>query len=161
MRRTGATRADSSASERRAREQLEGESWCEDCLEIQFEAPDGAGITCANGHGGAPGVGRDEYEARIRKAQFALGPIQDDDLDEGDELSVTVGREVFTPVKFQTFDVGPCTATVKLRKNESVRDAMLRASNVAHSLFRAEYEEKVAGFLVRVREASETARRGR
>ena len=171
MRRTGATRADSSASERGP-----GDDGAQGGHGGEDGSPDGSegvrgtkgapralsgranGYVVSTGHP-VPGFDREPVSAELGPPTGLMRPVGD--LDEGDEISVTVGREVFTPVKFQTFDVGPCSATVRLRKGESVRDAMLRASNVARSLFRAEYEEKVSGFLVRVREASETARRGR
>ena len=79
-------------------------------------------------------------------------------VDDGDEVSVTVGAETFCPIKFHAFVVGPVTVSVRVRKGEDSISAVARAKAIARAAWDAEYEEKLEEHPGRVRQASESVR---
>jgi len=78
-------------------------------------------------------------------------------LDAGDSVTFTVGKETFCPVKFHAFEVGPFSATVRVRDGEDPLRAIARARDAAQGMFDAEYQAKLGGFLGRVRDAAYAA----
>ena len=60
-------------------------------------------------------------------------------------MSVTLGSETFSPVKYNTFSVGPITVRVKVRQGEGAADAYARARRMAEVAFEAEFELKRQG----------------
>ena len=128
--------------------------FCEVCGQPQIETP--SGVTCPNGHGGAggttrPRVGADDmFEDR--------GPDEDTRLVAGDEVTWTAGKETFCPIKFHVFEVGPVTASTRVRPGESAADALTRVREFATTAWDIEYEEKLAGHLERVRRAAGMAK---
>jgi hypothetical protein len=83
---------------------------------------------------------------------------RENDLDDGDQVTWTVGKETFCPVKFHAFEVGPISVTTRVRPREATGAALARARAVANVAWNEEYEEKLAGHLERVRQASGAAR---
>lgn len=105
------------------------------------------------------------------KAALTVGKAADDarraarsrapDLDVGDVLEVTVGKETFSPVKYHTFDVGPVTVRGSVRDGEDALTAYMRLYESALVLFSTEFELKCTTYLgraVKAREAAESAR---
>lgn len=105
------------------------------------------------------------------KATLTVGKAADDarraararvpDLDVGDVLEVTVGKETFSPVKYHTFDVGPVTVRGSVRDGEDALGAYMRLYESALVLFSTEFEAKCKAFFgraVKAREAAEGAR---
>ena len=64
-------------------------------------------------------------------------------------------------MKYHAFDVGPVTATARVREGEASVEAVARAKAVALSAWQAEYREKLDGHFRRVAEAADAARGGR
>lgn len=79
-------------------------------------------------------------------------------VDEGDRLRVVIGRETFSPVKYNTFDVGPLEMTVTVRRGESAADAFLRARVVLEQLFDAELATRIREFVDHLDEARKRVR---
>lgn len=68
------------------------------------------------------------------------GPsVEDDAVGPGDTITVTAGKQVFTPHKFHVFEVGPCSVTVVVRAGESYDAARRRASIAAQVALEAEF----------------------
>lgn len=64
-------------------------------------------------------------------------------LDAGDSLTVTMGKEILYPVKFNGVEVGPLSATVRIRPGETAAQAWGRARGVLEQLFEAEFDLQV------------------
>jgi len=79
-------------------------------------------------------------------------------LDPGDEVSVTIGRELYSPIRYQTFEVGPYTVVTKVRPGETAREAFARARAVAQEAWDQEFEEKVGQHGDRVSRAADAVR---
>lgn len=58
----------------------------------------------------------------------------------GDQLSITIGAEKYSPVKYRSFDVGPFSATVVVRPDETGADAAMRCYRVLLELNEAEFQ---------------------
>lgn len=84
------------------------------------------------------------------KFKEGWGPGLDEDLHEGDSFTVTHGKEVFTPIKFHTYEVGPLSVSVTIRKGESVTDAYTRARRFLETAFQAEFELKKRDYFARM-----------
>jgi hypothetical protein len=85
------------------------------------------------------------------------------DLDPGDPVRVTIGKETFFPIKFNGFDVGPVEASTTVRGDETPEDAYVRAATAAEVMFAAQFEVKMRQYferLARVDEGVEARRRG-
>ena len=85
----------------------------------------------------------------------AIVPEDDTLLSVGDEVTVTAGRETYTPIRFHTFEVGPFAVTTRVRQGETGQQAFERATRFLQRLFVVEHEKKLAQFLERVRETGE------
>lgn len=73
-------------------------------------------------------------------------------LQEGDEIAFTFGAETFSPVKYNTFSVGPFTIKSVVRPGESAKDAYVRIRTAAGVMFEAEFEFKKKDFFARLAE---------
>lgn len=89
-------------------------------------------------------------------------------LGPGDVVTVTKGKEVFFPVKFNGFDVGPLSATTVIREGEDSGEAYSRARSSLEVLFRVEYElaakeyfERLADVQARADKSPATRKAGR
>jgi hypothetical protein len=85
----------------------------------------------------------------VPRANDAVGrTIANHTEDVGQSVEVTWGEELFQPLQFNTFRVGPFRATTVVRKGESVAQAMLRMhvemDRVAREIRDKKTEEYVA-----------------
>ena len=79
----------------------------------------------------------------------------------GDQLLVTLGKEVYYPggaQKFNGFEVGPMSITVSVRKNESAAQAWVRGRTVLEQLFEAELVLRIDEFVEHLDKARKTVR---
>lgn len=84
------------------------------------------------------------------------------ELDAGDTVDATIGKETFYPIKFNGFDVGPIRVTTTVREGETGDDAFLRARGSAEAMFLAEFDLKLRDYfkrLERVGDETESRRR--
>ena len=79
-------------------------------------------------------------------------------LDDGDEVTFTVGAETFSPIRFHTFTVGPVQVKTRLRPRETAPAAIERARLAAQHAFDEEHARKLAAFLERVRDVAVAAK---
>lgn len=73
---------------------------------------------------------------------------------DGEQLTVTWGKELFQPLKFHNFEVGSFVLTVTIRQGETVAEAAGRAQRELEQLAHREFREKLAAYLERVRTVS-------
>lgn len=62
------------------------------------------------------------------------------DLQEGESVSITLGEEMYSPVKYRHFSVGPFSGTVVVRPGETGADAAMRLYRVLLELNEAEFQ---------------------
>jgi len=147
---------------------------CNECGEPQFLSP--GGETCRLGHGGAMGITPAEWQAKLRAASRGamreeapkVPPVQvDADLfprlakelekpnpfapltaskDLGEEVSATWGEEVFSPVQYNSFRVGPFSSTTHVRAGETRVDALARLNRDLAAVADAEFTRKKKAF---------------
>ena len=73
-------------------------------------------------------------------------------LEVGDALSVTLGPETFTPVKYNTFTVGPITAKTNVRDGETGEQAWQRLHRFCDELFEVEFQITSKRYVDRLKE---------
>jgi len=78
--------------------------------------------------------------------------------DAGDSLTVTIGKEIIFPVKFNGVEVGPLSMTVRIRVGETAGQAYTRARIVLEHLFETEFAVRIKDFIAHVDEARKQAR---
>lgn len=98
-----------------------------------------------------------------REAAHGLGTtsVFADDVkntDAGDSLTVTIGKEIIFPVKFNGVEVGPLSMTVRVRAGETAGQAYTRARIVLEHLFETEFAVRMKDFIAHVAEARVQAR---
>jgi len=132
---------------------------CPDCGEPQFHAP-GSGWTCENGHGYGEPNGPEENAAPTPPSLLRSAPKSNDNdfdvdalLDEGDTITVTWGGESFSPIRFFNAEVGPFTATVRIRPGEKPSEARARATAFVEATAALAWQSKIEGHLGRVRDS--------
>ena len=76
-----------------------------------------------------------------------------------DELTLTVtwGEETFQPVQFHGFRVGPLTATAKVSEGQSIAAVYRELWLELDALGRAQFKEKLAGMLDRIKQCGKAA----
>lgn len=89
------------------------------------------------------------------------GPGIDQDLDEGDSFTITHGKEVFSPIRFHVYEVGPVSVTCTLRKGEGLDEAYARARRFLEIAFHAEFELKQRDYFARLAVSGPEAARKR
>ncbi len=62
------------------------------------------------------------------------------DFSPGDTISIALGREMYSPVKYRNFEIGPFSATVVVRPGETGADAAMRVYRVLLELQEAEFQ---------------------
>ena len=164
-----------------------GVNRCPDCGAPQFHAP-GSGWTCCNGHGygepngpaanaaptppeyldaaptppeyldAAPPARCAEVADALHRADAARRARADSADPDIESVTVTWGKEGFSPVQFHVFEVGPYTATTRLRPGETVEQAVLRVRAKLQRIADADFAEKLPAYLERVRRAADGAR---
>lgn len=84
-----------------------------------------------------------------------------DDLDPGDEVTVTFAPEKYAPIQFHSFDLGPFIARTKVRPDETGEEALIRAYKVLEAFARKTYPQKRDEHLWRYLDAEKAALKGR
>lgn len=79
----------------------------------------------------------------------------------GTTVTITMGAEKFAPVQYQTFDVGPFSATTTLQPGETIKAAYDRVMGELRVIFKAEFETRLREHLERVKAGGAAARSGR
>jgi len=77
---------------------------------------------------------------------------------QGDPITVTWGREVYSPIRYHSFEVGPFAMSSTLSGNETVGHAVERLHGALEAAARVEYRKKLTAYLLRVKEAAKTTR---
>ena len=75
-------------------------------------------------------------------------------------LTVTWGGEKFSPIQYQTVDVGPITATVEVPEGMSAESAHRAVLSELRMLMAAQFEMQIEDFKERVRAAATAVRGG-
>lgn len=70
---------------------------------------------------------------------------------EGKSITVTLGREVFTPLAYSSFEVGPISLTADVREGETANQAYIRIRASLSIAFRTEFEVKFQDYLERAK----------
>jgi hypothetical protein len=73
-------------------------------------------------------------------------------LEVGDELGVQLGPETFSPVKYNTFVVGPISAKTKVREGETGEQAWQRLHRFCDELFEVEFQITSKRYVDRLKE---------
>lgn len=71
---------------------------------------------------------------------------------------MTWGEELFTPVSYNSFRIGPFTMTTKVQPGETHEQAFERAWKALAAMARAQYQQKRDGYLQRLRDVGAAAR---
>ncbi len=79
-------------------------------------------------------------------------PKPNNPLNIGDAITITLGAETFSPVKYFTFTVGPISGTTIVMPGESSDEAYLRLSSNLLAMFECEFATKCEQFLDRLRD---------
>ena len=79
-------------------------------------------------------------------------------LSEGDTITLTFGGELYAPVQYNNWTLGPFTMGTTIRKGETEDDAIERLQTALNKHAKAEYERKSVGFLKRLRKTKADAR---
>lgn len=77
---------------------------------------------------------------------------------EGDEVTVTFGEELFAPVQFNSFRIGPYTYKTKVHKGETPEQAFDRANAYVTRMAKKEFISKMETYYGHLREADKAAR---
>ena len=72
----------------------------------------------------------------------------------GDEVRLSYGPETFSPIKYNTFTVGPITASTRVLPGETGDAAFLRLSKTLHAMYEAQFATCSEQFLERIREVN-------
>lgn len=87
--------------------------------------------------------------------QQGWGPGLGQNFDAGDKFTFTFGAESFSPVAYNSFTVGPFSATVTVRKGEGVEDVYLRAYQILQQIFEVEFKLKRKQYFQHLGESGE------
>lgn len=75
-----------------------------------------------------------------KRASFSTGATV------GDVLKVTKGKELFAPIKYFSFEVGPLAIETQVREGETIVDTYARACTALEELFEVEFSIKLKAF---------------
>lgn len=92
-----------------------------------------------------------DADASNGEAQQAAAPAVED----ADRVSVNWGEEVFCPVPYQSFRLGPFFMSTKVRPGETPEQALTRAWEHLDAYARSMFIAKRNGFISRLRESGE------
>lgn len=76
---------------------------------------------------------------------------------DGTRVSVTIGRQVFSPIQFHTFEVGPFSMTRDLRDGETAEEALRTIYLELRAFADGVYERERTAFIERMRTARRSA----
>jgi len=79
-------------------------------------------------------------------------------MEAGTKLTVTWGPEKFSPVQYQTFDVGPFSTSVTIGAGETGEEAHARAMTWLRKLAVEQFKVQLGDWLARVKDAAAQAR---
>ena len=74
---------------------------------------------------------------------------------ERQRIVVTAGREVYAPIPYHTFEVGPLTVDMEIDPVEGASEAQERGLEILDGLFTRQFESKMAGFFERLNRVDE------
>ncbi len=86
----------------------------------------------------------------LKAPQSEKEAVRGDLLCMGASVTATYGKETFTPRAFNTFEVGPFTATVNVLDDESLTSAMESANQELREFAAIEFKRKAEDFLKRL-----------
>ncbi len=115
---------------------------CPDCGELQYHAP-GSGWTCENGHGYGDPNGPKENAAPtpqhvLRSSRSkATRPMQ---------VTFSIAESRYSPVSYQSFGVGPFSATVTIEPGDDPKEVVDEAKQVLLDIARDEYMRAVESY---------------
>lgn len=69
----------------------------------------------------------------------------------GRTIAVTMGRELFSPVQYTSFEVGPISVTTGIEHGETIGQAYARLRADLTAIFKTEYDIKIVEFLERMK----------
>lgn len=98
-----------------------------------------AGIGSTENPGSPATASAEQLRAR-QPAMPAAALARYADFGPGDQLGITIGAELYSPVKYNTFEIGPFSATVVVRPGETGADAAARCYRVLLELNEAEFQ---------------------
>lgn len=78
--------------------------------------------------------------------------------DDGEYVEVTWGEEVFSPVQYNSFRVGPYTRRTRIRDGETEEKAFERVYKQLEALAAKTFERKSKAFIAALREVGSAAR---
>jgi len=81
--------------------------------------------------------------------------------DDREVVEVTYGLQKFSPVSYQTFDVGPFSIRITKSDHETEEQAFKRGYAFLERQARVAFKAQLADFLQNVKEAAEAARGGK
>ena len=64
----------------------------------------------------------------------------------GDTITVTYGKELFAPIQYHSFEIGPFTYTTQIQENEDAEIAATRAYAFLMKVARATFVTKMTEF---------------
>lgn len=76
-------------------------------------------------------------------------------------VTVTFGKETFSPIQFYSFEVGPFSATTQVLEGETLDQAVVRARIRLEAIHKEEFESKLRGHIERAAKAISAVRGGR
>ncbi len=76
-------------------------------------------------------------------------------MGEGDKVTYTMGQESFAPVSYNSFTVGPFSATTTIRKGETGEDAYYRCFKYLIQVFEVEFKLKKKMYFEHLGESGE------
>jgi len=142
---------------------------CEDCGTPQRMTPSGA--TCDLGHGGAGGITPAQWAAKLKAA--SRGAMRETPVNEapaemsnpgyssasvsgvGEVVEVTWGEEVFSPKQYNSFRVGPFSASTRVCEGETRVQAMARLNAALAAFAEEAFEQKRVAFLRALKRAGD------
>lgn len=80
----------------------------------------------------------------------AVAPLVRVNPDEGEEITVTSGEELFAPIQYNSFRVGPLHYKTTVRATETLHEAYTRARVALELMMRDEFAAKLRDFNVRL-----------
>lgn len=76
----------------------------------------------------------------------------------GTTITVTLGREVFSPVQYSTIEVGPISLTTPLAHGETPEQAYTRARSALTVIYETEFQVKLNEYLGRQKRTRATTK---
>lgn len=65
-------------------------------------------------------------------------------------IQISSGREVYAPIPYHTFEVGPVSVDLEVDSAEALEDALKRGQDFVNVAIQQQFEEKLTGFFERI-----------